>query len=60
MNKILLNSFINVIIYDSVSFPFHILDIIYINRYVGCIKLHRYDYIAGLCICDNYADCGLL
>ena len=41
MNKILLNIFIDSTIYDLVSFTFHVLDIIYINHYTGCTKLHR-------------------
>ena len=41
MNKILLNIFINITIYDLVSFTFHVLDIIYMNHYTGCTKLHR-------------------
>ena len=63
MNKILLNNFISVTIYDQINITFHVLDIIYINHYTGCTKLKIHignDYTACLCICDNYADCGLL
>ena len=38
MNKILLNKFISVRIYDQINITFHVLDIIYINHYTGCTK----------------------
>ena len=38
MNKILLDNFISVRIYDSIYIIFHVLDIIYINHYTGCTK----------------------
>ena len=62
MNKILLNNFISVTIYDQINITFHVLDIIYINHYTGCTKLTCNDYTAFLriLVCGNYTDCGLL
>ena len=42
MNKILLNNFISVRIYDQINITFPVLDIIYINHYTGCTnsKIH--------------------
>ena len=61
MNKILLSIFINVTIYDLVSFTVHVLDIIYINHSTQVVLSYiGNDYTAWLCICDNYTDCGLL
>ena len=60
MNKILLNIFINITIYDLVSFTFHVLDIIYINLIQVVLSYIGNGYTAWLCICDNYTDCSLL
>ena len=38
MNKILLNNFISVRIYDQINIIFHVLDIIYIDYYTGRTK----------------------
>ena len=41
MNEILLNNFISVTIYDQINITFHVFDILYINDYTGCTKIHR-------------------